>query len=136
MSNYTGAKAKLQKMKDILPVRKIQSDTIPMFTLMEHSSLNLGCLNSIAFIPYVEVKVKGSTILIRKTIQPFGSFKKQRVSADRLFRVRLKQPYSSISSLDPKAVFVSTLNPAVASVSTVSPNVPSENGQDMSSDVM
>ena len=130
----TEAKAKLQKTKDILPVRKIQSDTIPMFTLMEHSSLNLGCLNSKAFTPYVEVKVKGSTILIRKTTAIWLFQETERVSADRLFRVRLKQPYSSMCSLDPKAVFVSTLNPAVTSVSTVSPNVPSENGLDMSSE--
>ena len=61
-------KEKLQKIQ--LPIERITSDTIPMFSLKQHSSIE-SCLSNFntkqVFTPFVEVNVKGHVVLIRKT---------------------------------------------------------------------
>lgn len=91
-------KEKLQKMQKALPVERLPSDTIPMFSLKEHNSL-ASCLSTLkpkpSFTPFVEVTIKGHAVLIRKTTAVWLFQETERVSADRLFRVRLKQPFGS-----------------------------------------
>ena len=95
------AKEKLQKFQRVLPIEKVPSETIPMYSLKNYDSLEnyLSGLSSNAkqvFTPFVEVNVKGRAVLIRKSTAIWLFQETERVSADRLFRVRLKQPYASI----------------------------------------
>ena len=96
-------KEKLQKFQKVLPIEKVPSETIPMYSLKDHDSLE-NCLSSLTsnakqvFTPFVEVYVKGRAVLIRKTTAIWLFQETERVSADRLFRVRLKQPYASVCS--------------------------------------
>ena len=85
-------------LQKALPVNKLKSDTIPMYTLKGHNDLNsyLASLNAKQIIsPYVEVSVKGRVVLIRKTTAIWLFQETEYVSADRIFRVRFKQPYTS-----------------------------------------
>ena len=72
-----------------------------MYSLKNHDTLE-KCLSSLSsnvkqvFTPFVEVSIKGHVVLIRKTTAIWLFQETERVSADRLFRVRLKQPYASI----------------------------------------
>ena len=95
-------KEKLHKIQKALPVERLPSDTIPMFSLKEHNSL-ASCLSTLnpkpSFTPFVEVTIKGCAVLIRKTTAVWLFQETERVSADRLFRVRLKQPFGSDSSV-------------------------------------
>ena len=50
------------------------------------------------FTPFVKVNVKGQDVLIRKTTVIWLFQETERISADRLFRVRLKQPFASQST--------------------------------------
>ena len=50
------------------------------------------------FTPFVEVSVKGRVVLIRKTTAIWLFQETERVSADRLFKVRLEQPYASVGT--------------------------------------
>ena len=95
------AKEKLQKFQRVLPIEKVPSETIPMYSLKNYDSLEnyLSGLSSNAkqvFTLFVEVNVKGRAVLIRKTTAIWLFQETERVSADQLFRVRLKQPYASI----------------------------------------
>ena len=71
--------------------------------MKDHSSLK-NCLSNLSsstkqvFTPFVEVSVKGHVVLIRKTTAIWLFQETEHVSADHLFRVRLKQPYASIGS--------------------------------------
>ena len=95
-------KEKLHKIQKALPVERLPSDTIPMFSLKEHNTL-ASCLTTLnpkpSFTPFVEVTIKGCAVLIRKTTAVWLFQETERVSADRLFRVRLKQPFGSHSSV-------------------------------------
>ena len=95
-------KEKLQKIQKVLPVNKLKSDTIPMYSLKDHKDLD-SCLTSLSsktkqvFSPFVEVSVKGRVVLIRKTTAIWLFQETERVSADRIFRVRVNQPYASVN---------------------------------------
>ena len=95
------AKEKLERIQKVLPVEKVPSETIPMYSLKDHGSLDhyISSLSTNAkqvYTPFVEVNVKGHAVLIRKATAIWLFQETERVSADRLFRVRLKQPYASI----------------------------------------
>ena len=63
-------KENLHKMQKALPVEQLLSDTILMSSIKEHNSLAsyLSTLNpKPSFTPFVEVIIKGCTVLIRKT---------------------------------------------------------------------
>jgi len=89
-----GFKATLQKIQRSLPMNKLKSDTIPMYTLKGHNDLD-RCLTSChnntrqLICPFVGVSVKGQTVLIRKTISIWLFQENECVSPDRIFRVRL-----------------------------------------------
>ena len=91
-----------KEIQKALPVERLPSDTIPMFSLKEHNSL-ASCLSTLnpkpSFTPFVEVTIKGCAVLIKKTTAVWLFQETERVSADRLFRVRLKQPFGSDSSV-------------------------------------
>ena len=57
-----------------------------------------------SFTPFVEVYKGESTIFIRKTTAVWLFQESERVSSDRLFRVRDKQPYSSDSVVSGQAI--------------------------------
>ena len=86
-------------MQKVLPIEKVPSETIPMYSLKDHSSLE-NCLSSLSsntkqvFTPFVEVSVKGCVVLIRKTTAIWWFQETEHVSADHLF----KQPYASVHS--------------------------------------
>ena len=105
-------KKRLHKMQKALPVERLPSDTIPMFSLKEHNSL-ASCLSALnpkpSFTPFVEVTIKGRAVLIRKTTAVWLFQETERVSADRLFRVRLKQPFGLDSTM--KSTFAVDQNP-------------------------
>ena len=48
-----------------------------------------------AFTPYVRAQVKGRSVLIRKTTAVWLFQEAERLSADRIFPVKLKQPFAS-----------------------------------------
>ena len=50
------------------------------------------------FTPFVQVMVKGQSVIIRKTTAVWLFQETERVSSDRLFRVRLKQPYATTTT--------------------------------------
>jgi len=106
------AKEKLHKYQKALrsfPVKKLPSDTIPMYSLKDYKDLD-SCLTGLGsnakqvISPFVEVRVKERVVLIRKTTAIWLFQETERVSADRLFRVRLKQPYNSVKCLEPSDV--------------------------------
>ena len=67
------------------------------------------------FNPFVEVKTSSNKkILIRKTTALWLLQEGERISADRLFRVRLKQPYSdnvSASQKDKPVIIADSSSP-------------------------
>ena len=83
--------------------KQLPSSTIPMYQQVEKpddSTKETKKLKSIStvkkFNPFVEVKTSSNKkILIRKTTALWLLQEGERISADRLFRVRLKQPYSN-----------------------------------------
>lgn len=83
--------------------RSPQSESsIAMFEVCEDSELpSKGKLqykmhpSKSKFSPYLEVKANGRSFYIRKTTTVWLLQEGERVSADRLFRVRCKQPFSS-----------------------------------------
>ena len=93
----TAAKAKLLNLhKALLPVEKLPSETIPMYK-HKHGSQNSNVLRDPVaggkqhvFTLYVQVLVKGQSVLIRKTTAVWLFQETERVSPARLFRVRLK----------------------------------------------
>ena len=81
----------------MLPVENVPSETIPMYSLKGHGSLenyisNFSTNSEQVFTLFAQVNVKGHTLLIRKTTAIWLFQETEHVSADRLFRVRLKQP--------------------------------------------
>ena len=63
--------------------------------------------------PFVEVKHNGRTLFINKTTAVWLLQEGERVSSDRLFRVRSRQPYSSDRSPQPQIHCTSNTHPAV-----------------------
>ena len=81
--------------------KQLPSSTIPMYQQVEKpdDSKETEKLKSIStvkkFNPFVEVKTSNNRkILIRKTTALWLLQEGERISADRLFRVRCKQPFS------------------------------------------
>jgi len=100
----TAAKEKLVHLhKALLPVDKLPSETIPLYK-HKHGSHNSDILSEPVaggkhvFTPYVQVQVKGRSVLIRKTTAVWLFQETERLSADRIFRVKLKQPFASVTS--------------------------------------
>ena len=84
---------KLEDQHALLSFKRLPSTTIPMYKSVkvdEKSSKNRK-----AFSPFVEIKNNNKTFFIRKTTAVWLLQESERVSSDRLFRVRQKQPFAS-----------------------------------------
>ena len=74
--------------------RRLPSTTIPMYERVEIPDKNVK--RSTKFSPFLEIKAPNDqTVFIRKTTAIWLLQEGERVSTDRLFRVRNKQPYNS-----------------------------------------
>ena len=82
---------KLVKLSKCLAPVRLNSE-LPCYCFTDNSKPNKK-----TFSPFIEVSVKDKTFSIRKTTAIWLLQENERVSSDRLFRVREKQPYSSSS---------------------------------------
>ena len=73
-------------------VRKLKT---PLFVYLKNDNNNKDD-NKIAHSPFVEVKLGGRNVYIRKTTAIWLFQDTERVSSDRIFRVRATQPGQSI----------------------------------------
>ena len=96
----TVAMERLMYLHKPLPVDKLPSETIPLYKL-KYDSLNSDTLSELfaggkhVFTPYMQAQVKGRSVLIRKTPAVWLFQETERLSADCILRVRLKQPFAS-----------------------------------------
>ena len=82
--------------KQKLSFKRMPSTTIPMYASIEN---NKAIGKGKKFCPFLEVKAdNGSTIFIKKTTAVWLIQESERVSSDRFYRVRRKQPYTSEQS--------------------------------------
>ncbi len=81
---------KLSSLQRSLPqFKKVNSESIPMYEIS-------GSNGDISFTPFVKVTLcNGMQVFIRKTTVVWLFQEGERVSSDRLFRVRASQPFSS-----------------------------------------
>ena len=85
-----------------LAIKRLPSSALPVYQYVEtmevkQTSLKQKCQNQ--FTSFVEVQTRsGKPVLIRKTTALWLLQEGERISTDRLFRVRHIQPYSSTSS--------------------------------------
>ena len=73
--------------------RRLPGTSLPMFEVDDVASKKKS--TNFKHCPYVEVEYNGKTLFINKTTAVWLLQEGERVSSDRLFRVRNKQPYSS-----------------------------------------
>ena len=94
-------KQTLQKLQQGLQLKKNPSTTVSMFTPVQPEESSTGpsmTSSSKQISPFVAVNMDSRTIFVRKTTAVWLFQEGERVSSDRLFRVRSKQPYASASS--------------------------------------
>ena len=107
----TVIKQKLQKRQKSVLV-KLPSTTITMLTFSPKADHDKQISPSKKLLP---VDFNGKTVHIRKTTAVWLFQDGERVSSDRLFRVRCKQPYSSSISLSKQLVDSVGSQPVVSS---------------------
>lgn len=67
------------------------------------------------YLPFLQVDLDGKSLYIRKTTAVWLFQEGERVSSDRLFRVRCKQPYSTTTSLVKQNVNLEAAQPIISS---------------------
>ena len=90
-------KAKVEKLRKTMPLTKIETQDIgiPLYKMNKTSNSGLDHTSDNLKSPFVEVEIAGrDSIYIRKQTAVWLFQDTERLSADRLFRVRAKQPYS------------------------------------------
>ena len=92
-----------------LSFKRLSGTPLPMFDMDKASSV--GKKTKRKHCSFVEVKHNGKTFFINKTTAVWLLQEGERVSSDRLFRVRSKQPYTS--DPQPKTPSASSEDPAV-----------------------
>ena len=96
------SKKVLTKLHKALRVAKLPSNTISIYKQKigdpEFNPKLLSDQHNYVYIPFIKVNVKGQDVLIRKTTAIWLFQETERISADRLFRVRLKQPFASVTN--------------------------------------
>ena len=106
---------KLGKFKNSLAPIKLDS-AMPCYAFA-NSERNAEEVGKKGFSPYVEVAVNDCTFSIRKTTALWLLQEGERVSSDRLFRVREKQPFPSTSQMS--LMQVSYPNPVMLNTLTI-----------------
>ena len=95
-------KEALTNLHKALCVNKLSSDTISIYKQKvgdpEFNPKLLSNQHKYVYTPFVKVKVKGESVLIRKTTAIWLFQETEKISADRLFRARLKQPFASVTT--------------------------------------
>ena len=87
--------SKLEQQQKMLPLTKIPSSTVSMFIADEgNKGKSKHVSSSKKPFPFVEVQANGQNVFIRKTTAVWLLQEGERVSSDRLFRVRCKQPFA------------------------------------------
>lgn len=100
---------KLHKLKKSITPIKLLSTTIPFYSFTEQQEESRQKTIS----PFIEVSTNNRTFLIRKTTAIWLLQEIERVSADRLFRVRNKQPFADSSK---QPISITHMIPVVSSV--------------------
>ena len=86
---------RLHRCKESIAPKKVSSSAVPLYYPQEIERKPAG------ITPFVEVCIKGHTFMVRKTTAIWLFQESERVSADRLFRVRDKQPFATSTSKAP-----------------------------------
>jgi len=89
--------------KCLAPVRL--NSKLPSYCFTDNLSSTAVKSKEKAFLPFVEVTANDQTLSIRKTTAIWLLQENERVSSDRLFRVREKQPYSDLTTATTVASF-------------------------------
>lgn len=111
-------KSKLEQQQKMLPLTRIPSSTVSMFIVDEgNKGKSKHVSSSKKHFPFVEVQANGQNVFIRKTTAVWLLQEGERVSSDRLFRVRCKQPFA----IEPLKVYTDTI--PVTSPSITAPKV-------------
>lgn len=89
--------SRLEKQHKMLPLTRIPSSTVSMFITDEGNkgkSKHVKICSSKKPFPFVEVQANGQNVFIHKTTAVWLLQEGERISSDRLFRVRCKQPFA------------------------------------------
>ena len=99
----------LENKQKLLSFKRMPSTTIPMYAAESvENSKAIG--KGKKFCPFLEVKAdNGSTIFIKKTTAVWLIQESEKVSSDRFYRVRRKQPYTSVQSTKFKKINAITI---------------------------
>ena len=106
----------LVQMQEAVSYKKVQSGTsLPIYTKnpVQSSKASKKCSR------FVEVSHVGRTIYIHKTTAVWLFQEGERVSSDRLFRVREKQPYSSVTTNEIKVCDSNATVPTMCDVISI-----------------
>ena len=76
----------------LLSFKRLSSTTIPMYNVIDAENKK-GTKNKQNFSPFVKIRSHEGTFFIRKTTAVWLLQESERVSSDRLFRVKCKQPF-------------------------------------------
>ena len=108
----TSVKVKLQTHQTFL-FKRSPSTTISMFSCLEGDSKAKSKPRK--YLPFLQVEIDRKSMYIRKTTAVWLFQEGERVSSDRLFRVRCKQPYSTTTSLVKQNVNSEATQPTISS---------------------
>jgi len=106
----TKVSQKLHKLKKSITPIKLLSTTIPFYSFNEQEEEQQKAIS-----PFIEISTNNRTFLIRKTTVIWLLQESERVSTDRLFRVRNKQPFADIDS-SKQPISITHTVPIVSSV--------------------
>ena len=99
----------LENKQKLLSFKRMPSTTIPMYAA-ESVENSKAISKGKKFCPFLEVKAdNGSTIFIKKTTAVWLIQESKRVSSNRFYRVRRKQPYTSVQSTKFKKINAITI---------------------------
>ena len=112
--------SKLEQQQKMLPLTRIPSSTVSMFIADEgNKGKSKHISSSKKPFPFVEVQANGQNVFIRKTTAVWLLQEGERVSSDRLFRVRCKQPFA----IEPLKVDTGTIPVASPAITAPKANV-------------
>ena len=74
--------------------KRLPSASLPIYEVKDNQQCKVSSRKSKKFSPYIEISHNGKSAFIHKTTAVWLLQEGERVSSDRLFRVRAKQPFS------------------------------------------
>ncbi|KAL5475254.1 hypothetical protein EMCRGX_G027330 [Ephydatia muelleri] len=121
----------LVQMQEAVSLKKVSGTSLPIYTKNPVQSSKA----TTKFSRFVEVNHIGGTIYIHKTTAVWLFQEGERVSADRLFRVRQKQPYSCIT-IHTKEIRISDSNAIPTTCEVITKAARMEGSSDVESDLV